>query len=97
MGLYSGGLIIGRIFASEIGWAYFLFIYLFIIIIIIIIIIINININVFCGGGGYYWNFMVCADLCLILKSSGLKNQRKMLKRQSRISFTLDTLSTMLF
>ena len=92
MGLYSGGYLPLRLD----GLIFYLFIYSFIIIIIIIIII---NINIFCGGGGgsYFWNFMVCADLCLILKSSCLKNQRRILKRQSRISFTLDTLSTMLF
>ena len=45
MGLYLGGLIIGRIFASEIWRGYFLFIYLFFF---------------FWGGGGdYYRNFTV--------------------------------------
>ena len=59
MGLYSGGLIIGRIFASEIWGVYFreglfiiyLFIYLFIFYLFIYLF--------FLGGGAYYRNFTV--------------------------------------
>ena len=52
MGLYSRGLIIGRIFASEIWGAYFrqgLFIYLFIYLIIYLLFI---YLFFFWGGGG---------------------------------------------
>ena len=59
MGLYSGGLIIGRIFVSEIWGAYFLeAFYLFFIFTIIIILVFNFLLFGM-GVGAYYRNFKV--------------------------------------
>ena len=66
MGLYSGGLIVGRISASEIWGTYFsegLFINFFLIIKIF-----------FFGGGGYYRNFTVFDKGDLLLPTQKNRN-----------------------